>query len=175
MSQKSKLLLIYAISVLFVFALQAYSQTETNISAVAGPVPPDAEGTFFDVIRCSGYLGVLIWAGIFLWGFASLPLGIISIVKCCRLSSSRWPLTLKMLILGSFWLFVLGWIGAAQGTIGAFTVVACGTPDVGVLALLTAQALYSLEFSLAFLLVSLLFISISVVIIHLKQINIRDS
>ena len=161
-------LLFCALSALvFLAAIPAIAQD-------SGTVAPEEMAAshslgLIDVALSSGILGLLNWAGIFLWAVATMPLGILSIVHCATLQTRQWPLATKLLACGGVWVFVLGWTGLAQGSIWAFTTMATASSDTAMLALSIGQAFYSLSGALAVCQFYLLFFVVSIVIAHFKH------
>ncbi|OGV59521.1 MAG: hypothetical protein A2498_02945 [Lentisphaerae bacterium RIFOXYC12_FULL_60_16] len=160
-------------------AVQAVAQESGAPAAVeaAVEVPPVCSGGFFSVVLSSGCLGVLIWAAIFVWAIALLPLGVLSIVHCATLRSRCWPLTTKVLLCGPVFLFVLGWLGFVQGLIGlGWTMASASSPDIGLLAYNIAQSLFSVSGTLFLIHLYLVVFLISFVIMHFKHKQMdRDS
>lgn len=173
-NMRTRRLLGIILPVVFVSAYHAVAQ-ESGMP-VAAEVPPVYSGGFFSVVLSSGFLGVLIWAAIFLWAIALLPIGIMSIVHTATLQSKRWPLATKLLLFGPAFLFVLGWLGFIQGVIGIGCTIACGSPDVAILALGISQSLYSVSGTLFLMHLYLVAFLISFVIMHFKHKQMdRDS
>lgn len=136
---------------------------------VAAEAPPMHCGGFFSVVLSSGFLGVLIWAAIFLWAIALLPIGLMSIVHAATLRSTRWPLATKLLLFGSVFLFILGWLGCVQGMIGYGCIIASAhSPDISLLALHISQSLYSVSATFFLIHLYLTVFLLSFVIIHFK-------
>jgi hypothetical protein len=152
-----------------IMLVACHAGAQDAVQVEAAPVPAYHSGGFMTVVLSGGILDILNWAGIFLWAFLGLPLGILSIVHCATLRVRQYPIATKLLIIGVVWLFVLGWVGVAQGTISAFSMLACGAPDVGVLALNISQAVYSIAGALAVCQHYLFFLLISMAIIHFKH------
>jgi len=126
-------------------------------------------GGFLSIVLGGGIIGILNWAGIFFWTFVALPLGLWSIVCNATLRTARTPLATKLLMCGAGWVFILGWVGAAQGTIGALSALGCGTPDVEMLAQNISQALFSVAGALTVCQAYVFFIVVSVVTGHARQ------
>lgn len=158
----SRTILLIAAALVLLATTPLFAQ---EVGTVAAPPSP----TFFTVMLSSGLIGLLNWAGIFLWAFLTLPLGILSIINCANLRERQYPLATKLLIIGVVWLFILGWGGVAQGTLCAFSDLGRCAPDVGVLALGISQAVYSSAGALAVCQHYLFFLLISIVIIHFKH------
>jgi hypothetical protein len=140
--------------------------------AVVVEEPYILPGGFMDVVLSGGLLGLLNWAGIFFWAILGLPLGILSIVHCAKLRVRQYPLSTKLLILGVVWLFVLGWVGVAHGIIFVFSMLPCGLPDagfIGFIALNISQAVFPIAGALAVCQLYLVFLLISMVIVHFKH------
>jgi hypothetical protein len=146
---------------------RAIAQDTGQLDAVG--VPRAASGGFMTVVLSGGILGLLNWAGIFLWGMLAIPLGIVSIVHCANCRLRQLPITTKLLAVGAVWLFVLGWVGVAQGTVFAFSGLATGAPDVSILALSISQSVYSIAGALCVCQFYLFFLLISIVVVHFKH------
>ena len=170
---KKPSLLLVATWLIMVVASRAVAQDVVSMGIATVPAPQS--GGFMTVVLSGGPLGLLNWAGIFLWAILALPLGILSIVGCATLRVRQYPLATKLLIVGAVWLFVLGWVGVAQGTTSAFSMLGRGAPDVEVLAFGISQALFSVAGSLAVCQHYLFFIMISMVIIHFKHRKILET
>jgi hypothetical protein len=146
--------------------LQVSDDMGTDLSI---PVPMPQRQGFFHIVMSTGPLGIINWLGIFLWATATLPLAVLSIVHCSSTRSRQFPLATKLLICGAPCVFVLGCAGAAQATIGALGAMAMRSPDVGLLAVNVSQALYSIAGAFVICHVYLLFLAISLIIIHFKH------
>ena len=128
--------------------------------------------SFLGVVFSSGLLGLLNWAGIFLWGLLALPLGILSVIHTTTTRRTQWPLATKLLVVGAVWVFVLGWVGGAQGTMYAFSTLAqleAGAMQQQLMAMSLAHALWSVAGALMVCQVYLFFLLISLVILHFKR------
>jgi len=169
---KKSSLAIAALWVVLLVVGQGIAQESGEVVAVDASAP--RSGGLMNVILSGGVVGILNWAGIFLWGILAFPLGILSAVHCATLRVRQYPLATKLLLVGGVWLFVLGWVGAAQGIIGAFSALACGAADAAVLAMGISQALYSVAAALFVCQHYLFFILISVAIAHFKYRKLLD-
>jgi len=142
-------------------------------SAPAGMTVHDSYGpSMFQIIVACGPIGILIWLGIFSWAIALLPLGILSIVHCSNTRVHQLPLTTKLLIYGIVWLFVLGLFGVAHGGMFAFSTLACtaaGAAQQAMLAINIAEALYSIAAALSVVQMYLLFLTISIMVVHFRH------
>ena len=161
----------------FVLVAASRAIAQDSGAPAMAEVPPVYSGGFFSVVLSSGFLGVLIWAAIFLWAIALLPIGIISVVHAAQLRSKRWPLATKLLLFGPAFLFVLGWLGFIQGVIGfGCTIASAYSPDIALLALNISQSLYSVSGTLFLIHLYLVVFLVSFVIMHFKQKHMdRDS
>lgn len=130
-------------------------------------------GGFVDVVHASGPIGILNWAGVLFWAVAALPLGVWSVIRCATVRVARLPIGTKLLLCGGSWVFILGWVGAAQGTIGALSYLATGSADGVVLAYSISQALFSLAAAFTVCQVYMFFILVSVVVHHCRQRKVR--
>jgi hypothetical protein len=128
--------------------------------------------SFMDVVTSQGWLGFLIWAMIFLFGLAAIPLGIASIAQATTLRSRQYPFITKLLIKAIILIFILGLIGVAQGVINIFATLSKDTPDVTSLALSMSHALWSMFASITACISYIFFLLISILIIHFKFKNI---
>ena len=165
--------LLFTLSMAAVLAAcNAFAQDSGEL--VAAEVPPPQSAGFFTVVASGGPLGLLNWVGIFLWAILGIPLGILSIVHCTTSRVRQWPLATKLLVIGGIWLLVLGWGGVAQSTISAFSNIASGPANAGLLALDISQAVYSIARALAVCQCYLFFLLISIVIIHFKHRKLLD-
>lgn len=136
------------------------------------PDPAEYRGVFRDVVLSGGLLGVLNWGGIFLSAVLGLPLGIASVIHSTKTRTHHFPLSLKLLICGGVWAFLLGLVGTAQGSIYACCTLAQPVSSmVGQYTLFMdiAYALYSLGVSLLVCQCYLLLVAISVVVLHFRH------
>jgi len=124
--------------------------------------------SFMDVVTSHGLMGLLNWAGIFLFSLAAFPLGIASVAQSTTRSIRQYPLSTKLLIMATIGVFILGLIGVAQGVICLYTNAANDTPDVKSLALSMSFALFSMAAAIVACLIDSIFLLISVIILHSK-------
>jgi hypothetical protein len=127
--------------------------------------------SFFDVIRNSGSIGIIIWSIIFIFFVIGPVLGIFSIICCSKTKSKQIPLSFKLLIISAICLFLSGLYGALTGAIDTF----CGFATIGsvdqaqILSLSSSQALYSFAFGVQGSFLYLFFITISLIVLHFQQ------
>ena len=123
------------------------------------------------LIRDPGVLELLPWLGIVLWGVLAVPLGILSIVHSARSRVDRWPLATKLLVVGGVWVFILGLTGLVQELIYAFLSMATAEAGAAASCMLASnigRALYAMFAALCVCHVHLLFLLISVIVLHRK-------
>lgn len=123
-----------------------------------------------DIVLRSGPLGMIVWLGILLCNIAVLPLGIAAIGQSVRLRTQSIPLPVKLLCCGFVCLLALGglWFISSVAEITIRYNSGPGedsTPNVCYVGALAN----SLRVPLAGCLISLCFLTISVVIIHFKR------
>jgi hypothetical protein len=157
--------LLIVTGLLVVLPILAFAQEAAEPMAASAP----QGGGVFHVIRSGGPVGLLVWAGIIFWAVLALPLGVASVIQCATTRIRQFPLTTKLLAVGGVWLFVLGWVGVAQGTIGAFSSLATSAAAANVMAMGISQAVYSIAGALAVCQHYLFFLLISIVIAHFKH------
>jgi hypothetical protein len=138
---------------------------QETVPVKASPKPVTS---FLEVVTSHGLMGLLNWTGIFLFSLAAIPLGIVSVVQSTTRSIRQYPLSTKLLIMATIGVFILGLFGVAQGVICLYTEAANDTPDVESLALSMSFALFSMAAALVACLIDLLFLLISVIILHSK-------
>lgn len=168
MEETLKRFIITALFFVSVVGLAFAEQPGTLLRATA----QTPSGGFLDIVLSGGVYGLLNWAGIFLLGILALPLGVLSIIHSSTSRSPQWPLTTKLLPCVALWLFILGWVGVAQGIIHALSVVCCSSISSALMALVainSASALYSFVAALFFFQFYLLSFVVSLMILHFKH------
>ncbi len=140
---------------------------------LAGPVlgQEHTDASLIKVVHSGGMTGLLTWLGLLFWGVLLLPLGILSVVHSATCRTRQWPLAAKGLGLGAAWVFVVGWAGFAQGAITTFFSIAMTSSAAAphVLADGTSQALFSLAAGLFLCQLYLLFLSVSIILVHFRH------
>jgi hypothetical protein len=131
--------------------------------------------TLLTIVFSSGLYGVIIWAGIFLWGILAIPLGILSIVQAAKSRTNQWPFATKLLAGGGVWAFILGLTGFAQGAYyGLYNLanVVAGTAAQATLFVNLAHAHYTLIGALLVCQINLFFFLVSLAILHVRNRNL---
>lgn len=130
--------------------------------------------TFFDVVKSSGSVGIVIWIAIFTMWPVGIVLGIISIIAASNRKSKYIPSSFKILIITSLIYIFIGFLGAIRTFMHSFEVVTMGTGSgkASMLAFGISNSLYLLNFSLLNTMPFMLFIFISILILHFKEVPI---
>lgn len=161
---------LYVISCIALFIASVTVAQEAGSLVETAPVAAPRSISLLYVVFSGGLWGLLNWAGIFLWAILAVPLGILSIVQCINPCNRQYPLATKLIIIGIVWLFILGWVGVAQGVIFAFSSLSSsGAADPAALALCISQSLYSVATALTVCQLHLFFLLPSIVILHFKH------
>ncbi len=172
--RRHSMLVILGAMMLLAIAGCAIAQDAAPLPANAPPgvaVPDVHCGVgFISVVLSGGPLGLSLWLAIFFWAILFLPLGLLSIIHCATARSVRVPLATKLLACGALCVFVLGWLGCAQGLISAFgNMAVMGSALISILAMNISHALYSTAAALSLCHLYLFFFVISLTIVHFKH------
>ena len=130
------------------------------------------EVTFLDVVKSSGSVGIVIWIAIFTMWPVGIVMGIISIITASNRKSKDTPLSFKILIITSLIYIFIGFLGAIRSFILSAEVVRMdsGSGKASMLAFGISNSLYLLAFSLLNTMPFMLFIFISILILHFKEV-----
>ena len=129
------------------------------------------EITFFDVVRNSGTVGIVIWIVIFTMYPVGLFLGMISVVASSTRKKNITPLSFKMLIIAVVSYLFIGALGAINGSLESIGAVAADevSAKASIIALSISNSMYILSFTLLGMVPFLFFIAVSVIILHFRQ------
>lgn len=129
--------------------------------------------TFFDVIACSGGFSIIAWIAIFTMWPVAFVLGLISLVASSSREKNITPLPFKILIIFTVIYLFIGALGAINESLASIESIGyVGSDKARLLALSISNSLYILAFTLLGMIPFLFFISVSVIVLHFRQLQL---
>jgi len=133
------------------------------------PPPAYKPTSLYDIIINSGYIGIMIWIFIFLLIVTGLIIGPLAIIQSQKSKQKITPLSFKLLLAGIGFLYIFALLETTLGVIYSLNTYSIFYTSPQLLALSLSQRFYCLAFGLCGCIEYMLFLTISLIILHFKH------